>query len=367
MKNTIGSGITLTLFGESHGEYVGAVLDGIAPGITVDREYVSRELAKRRPAGRISTARVEADEFVIASGVYEGKTTGTPLCILIPNTNKKSGDYATFAVKPRPGHADYTAHSKYGGYQDPRGGGHFSGRITAAIVAAGAILRPALERKGIFIGTHISALHGIKDRDFDNYRDDIDLLNGKYFPALCEEAEAKMTAEAEKAAFDGDSVGGVLETAVVGMPAGVGEPWFDTVEGVISHWMFSIPAIKGVEFGRGFGFSDLYGSEANDPFAYKDGEVITLTNNNGGINGGITNGMPIIFRCAVKPTPSVYKEQNTVDLDKGCDSTLRIEGRHDPAIIHRARAVVDAAATLALADMLTVRYGTNYLSEADGK
>ena len=364
MKNTFGSSITLTLFGESHGEYIGAVLDGLAPGILIEHEYIKEKLALRRPAGKISTARVEADEYIITSGVHEGYTTGTPLCILIPNTNKKSSDYKNLLVTPRPGHADYTAECKYHGYQDPRGGGHFSGRITAALVAAGALLGAALRDKGIAVGTHISYLHGVSDRGFECYEEDITKLSTLHFPVLSEEAAEKMRREIEAAAAVGDSVGGILESAITGVPAGIGEPWFDTIEGMLSHAVFSIPGIKGVEFGLGFGFADVLGSAGNDAFAMCEGKVVTETNNNGGINGGITNGMPIIFRSAVKPTPSIFREQKTVNLDTNTDTTLKIEGRHDPAIIHRARAVVDAVASLVIADALTMRLGTDYLSNS---
>ncbi len=365
MKNTFGSSITVTLFGESHGEYIGAVLDGIAPGIRINHEYIREKLAQRRPAGKISTARVEADEYIIASGAYNGHTTGTPLCLLIPNENKKSGDYAALSDTPRPSHADYAAGCKYHGFEDGRGGGHFSGRITAALVAVGAILGSALESKGVKIGTHIASLHGIPDRGFADYSEDIACLAAKQFPVLSEDAEAAMTAEIEAAAAEGDSLGGILESAVVGMPCGVGEPWFDTVEGVLSHALFSIPAVKGVEFGLGFGFGAARGSEANDPFGIQDGKVVTKANNNGGINGGITNGMPIIFRCAVKPTPSIYKEQDTVSLSELSERKIKIEGRHDPAVIHRARAVVDAVTAIVLADLLTARFGTDYLANSD--
>lgn len=359
MKNTYGNSLTVTLFGESHGEAIGAVIDGLAPGIPVNREYIDKKLTQRRPVGKISTARVEADNYQIVSGVFDGYTTGTPIAIIIPNENKKSRDYQKDIL--RPGHADYTAQCKYHGFADYRGGGHFSGRITAALVAAGAIIMSALEAKGIRIGTHISRLHGISDRSFENLEADIDALASKLFPALSQESEDKMKLEIESAARLGDSVGGILESAVIGVPSGVGEPWFDSMESMLSHILFSIGGIKGVEFGEGFGFADLYGSEANDPFATEDGKIITKTNKNGGINGGITNGMPIILRCAVKPTPSIYKEQSTVNLSDMSEVSHVIRGRHDPAIIHRAKAVVDAAIAISVADMLAVRFGTDFL------
>lgn len=359
MKNTFGQSVAVTLFGESHGEMIGAVIDGLAPGIAVDEDFIRHQLSLRRPQGKISTARVEADEFSIVSGVFDGKTTGTPLCILIPNTNTRSGDYTPNI--PRPGHADFAAECKYHGNQDPRGGGHFSGRITAALVAVGAIAISALRQKGILIGTHISRLSNIVDRSFENYEADLEALSDLTFPVLDAASAAAMREEIESAASDGDSVGGILETAVIGLPAGVGEPWFDSVEGVLSHALFSIPAIKGVEFGAGFAFAKMRGSEANDAFRMQNGCIVTTTNNNGGINGGITNGMPIIFRCAVKPTPSIFQEQDSVDMKTKENVTLTLSGRHDPAIIHRARVVVDSITALALCDLLALRFGTDFL------
>jgi chorismate synthase len=267
------------------------------------------------------------------------------------------------SVTPRPGHADYTAFCKYHGFQDYRGGGHFSGRITAPLVAAGAILLQALKAKGINIGTHIYSIGGVKDEEFDNtsLNSSIDALNSSLFAVLDEAKGVLMQEEISKAASEGDSVGGILETAVTGIPAGVGEPWFDTAEGVLSHALFSVPGIKGVEFGAGFSVAQMRGSECNDNFRFENGAVVTDTNNNGGINGGITNGMPIIFRTAVKPTPSIFVPQNTVDLKNGENAVLSLTGRHDPCIVHRARAVVDSVTAIALADLLCTRFGTDYL------
>ena len=365
MKNTFGNALTVTLFGESHGEAIGAVIDGIAPGIKIDKNYIDEKLTLRRPSGKLSTARKETDNYSLISGVYNGYTTGTPVTVIIPNENTVSKDYAALRDTPRPGHADYTAECKYHGFQDYRGGGHFSGRITAALVAVGAILSSALFSKGIKIGTHILKLHGISDRNFDNIDSDIDMLSKKQFPVLSKTAEEEMKNEIEKARADGDSVGGILESVISGVPAGVGEPWFDSVESIISHILFSIGGIKGIEFGKGFELADMLGSEANDPLTVENGKITPTTNNNGGINGGITNGMPITVRCAVKPTPSIYKEQNTVSLRENKDTKIKIEGRHDPAIIHRARAVVDAALAIAVADILTVKFGTDYLSNSN--
>lgn len=360
MKNTFGTSLLTTIFGESHGPYIGAVMDGLAPGIELDEEFLKHQLSLRRPAGKISTKRVEADEYQIVSGIYQGKTTGTPLVIIIPNSSQRSADYDATGRIARPGHADYAAYCKYHGFEDYHGGGHFSGRITAAVVAAGAIAMSALKKKGILIGTHIDSLGGIKDAGFSDLEQDINRLAVEHFPVLDAEKGAEMTGLIEAVASEGDSVGGVLETAVIGMPAGVGEPFFDSVESMLSHALFSIPGIKGVEFGAGFDKVNGRGSEFNDCFRSVEGKIITKTNNNGGINGGITNGMPLMFRCAVKPTPSIYKEQESIELYSGEDAILAVKGRHDPAIIHRARVVVDSMTALVLYDMLSQRFGTDY-------
>lgn len=362
MKNTFGNSVTVTLFGESHGAAIGAVIDGIAPGIEIDMDYINMKLALRRPSGKISTARSEADEVIFESGVYNGHTTGTPICLLIKNGDTHSSDYSSLAGKARPGHADYPAFCKYHGFEDARGGGHFSGRITAALVAAGAIAQLALKSHGITVATHIYRLAGISDAAL-NIEKDLARLENAEFPLVDESLEPQMKAEIMKAKEDKDSVGGILETAVVGVPQGIGEPWFDTVESLLSHILFSVPAVKGVEFGDGFALADMRGSQANDEYRIDEsGNVLTSTNHNGGIGGGITNGQPIIFRCAVKPTPSIAKLQHTVDFINACNAELEIKGRHDPCIVHRARAVVDAVSALAITDMLTVRYGTDWLA-----
>ena len=367
MKNTLGENFCVTIFGESHGPYIGVVLDGIAPGIDVNKDFINHQLDLRRPSGKISTKRVETDEFILASGVFNDKTTGTPLTILIPNSVQHSKDYEKTATLARPGHADYTANVKYHGFQDFRGGGHFSGRITAALVAAGGIIIPELEKKGIKIGTHIKSLGGIKDRNFEDYQKDIDFLGGTNFPVLDADKSEQMKTLAEKIAAEGDSVGGVLESVILGIPAGVGEPWFGTLESELSYALFSIPAIKGVQFGDGFDMVDSFGSEFNDSLQIIQdngkSKVITKTNHNGGINGGISNGMPILFRCAVKPTPSIYKTQDTIDMSKNENAKLNIQGRHDPAIIHRARIVVDSVASFVIYDALAGRFGTDFFGE----
>ena len=352
MKNTFGNNLTLTLFGESHGEYIGAVIDGLTPGVKIDYDRIRAALAKRRPSGKTSTSRVEADDFKIISGEYKGRATGTPLTIIIPNENKKSSDYASLENKPRPSHADYAAEMKYHGYQDSRGGGHFSGRITAALVAAGGILIPMLEEREIYIGTHITRLGDATERGFADVAGDIATLHEADFPTITEDAKENMLKCAELARASADSVGGILETAIVGLPAGLGEPWFDTLEGLISHAVFSVPAVKGIEFGLGFGFGVARGSEANDAFAMDGDKVVTKTNNNGGINGGISNGMPVVFRVAIKPTPSIAKPQNTVNLETKQNDVLEIKGRHDPCIVQRAVPCVEAAMAVALSQFL---------------
>lgn len=365
MKNTFGTGVSVTLFGESHGPAVGAVLDGLAPGIPVDRDFIALQLAKRRPAGNISTDRAEPDPFEILSGAYGGRTTGTPLCIVIPNKDVRSGDYEAIKDLARPGHADYTGYVKYRGFADPRGGGHFSGRITAALTAAGAVAISALRGKGIVTGTHIAGCGGVGDRPFseDGLKEDLEALSSADFPVLDKDAGERMRDVIAAAAEEGDSVGGILETAVLGLPAGVGEPWFDTLEGLLAHGLFSIPGVKGVDFGGAFDKTDLKGSQYNDAF-YMDGDTVrTRTNNSGGINGGISNGMPLVFRCAVKPTSSIRKTQETVDMKEGRDAEISVSGRHDPAIIHRAAVVADSIVAIVLCDALAQRFGTGWLGE----
>jgi len=364
MKNVYGNRVTLTLFGESHGRGIGAVLDGLPAGLEIREEVIRKKLDLRRPSGSFSTARKEPDPFTIESGAYHGYSTGAPLCILIPNQDARSKDYGNLEGKARPGHCDYPADCKYHGFEDPRGGGHFSGRLTAVIVAAGAILADALEKKNILTGTHLKKCAGWEDRDFS--RDlirDIRILSDKTFPVLDENAAENMKKAILAAKEDCDSVGGILETVVVGLPTGIGEPWFDSVESLLAHGLFSIPAVKGVEFGDGFALVDKRGSQSNDAYRVENQRIITATNHQGGIGGGITNGMPLLFRCAVKPTPSIAREQESVDFRTMKNITLSVTGRHDPCIAPRARAVVDAVTALTLTDLLTERYGSGWLAE----
>ncbi|MDO4608456.1 MAG: chorismate synthase [Clostridia bacterium] len=362
MKNTIGNSLSVTLFGESHGKAIGAVIDGIASGIPVDEAFIAARLSRRRPKDNLSTPRQEKDEFSILSGVFGGYTTGTPICITIPNADTHSQDYGEMQNKMRPSHADFSALCRYKGFEDYRGGGHFSGRITAALVAAAAFVIPALNKKGIYIGTHIKNIAGVLDNNFENNQDIID-VSKKDFPVLNDAVANKMQEKILAAKTNGDSVGGILETAVIGIPAGVGEPWFDTLEGLISHAVFSVPAVKGIEFGLGFDFAQKLGSEANDQMYVSDGEIKCYTNNNGGVVGGITNGMPIVFSAAIKPTPTIGKEQKTVDISTMTDTTLAARGRHDPCIVHRAAVVVESVTALVLADALSAKFGTDWLAQ----
>ena len=359
MKNSIGTSVIMTVFGESHGPAVGAVLDGLAPGIPVDDAFIASQLSRRRPSGPLDTARVEKDNYQIISGVHNGYTTGAPLAIIIPNENVRSSDYQEGIA--RPSHSDFAAEMKYHGFEDLRGGGHFSGRVTAGVVAAGAICLSALKSRGITIGTHILNCAGVKDRSFslDPY-EEIKSLETKHFPVLDNVSEA-MGDAILKAKEDGDSVGGVIQSAVCGLPAGVGEPWFDSLEGMISRAAFAIGGIKGIEFGDGFGLSAMRGSVANDPFRIKDGRIVTATNRSGGINGGISNGMPLVFNMAVRPTPSIFKAQETVDFRRAKEVELSLKGRHDPAIIRRICIVVTSMVAVVLCDALALRFGTDFL------
>ena len=360
MKNSLGTSVILTLFGESHGDEIGAVLDGLAPGIPVDEEFIAAQLARRRPQGPTDTARREPDPFRIVSGVFQGRTTGAPLCILIPNTDTRSGDYERTRGLARPSHADYAASRKYHGFEDWRGGGHFSGRITAALVAVGAVALAALRSRGIRIGTHILRCGEISDRPFEHFDTEFDLLESRDFPVIGDVAEA-MQERILDARGRNDSVGGIIQTAVTGVEAGVGEPWFDALDSALGRALFSVGGIKGVEFGSGFAMADLYGSQANDAFCLQDGQVRTRTNHSGGIQGGLSNGMPILFQCAVKPTPSIARPQQTIDLDTLEERTLQLSGRHDPAIIRRICPVVSSLTAIVLCDQLALRFGTDYL------
>lgn len=360
MDNTIGTNLTLTLFGESHGPLVGAVLEGMMAGIKIDYEFIKFMLNKRRPQKVIETARIEQDSFEIVSGVFNGYTTGAPLTILIKNENILSKDYDILKDVMRPSHADYTAHIKYNGFNDYRGGGHFSGRLTAPIVAVGAILHKALQDKGIYIGTHIKMCKDVQDVDFSLDAHEVKDLINKSFPVI-DDIEDKIKNEIENAKTNCDSVGGILQTAIVGLPVGLGSSWFSSVEGRIANACFSIGGVKGIEFGLGFGFGSQIGSTANDELYYENNVVKTKTNHNGGINGGITNGMPVVFNLAVKPTPSIGKCQDTINVSKHINEKLELTGRHDPAIIRRISVVIDAIVAVVVCDLLKEKFGEDFL------
>lgn len=356
MSSTYGEKIKISIFGESHGGGIGVVIDGLPAGETIDMDKVLLQMARRAPGrDKTATPRKESDTPKILSGILGNTLTGAPLCAVIENTNTRSQDYGNLLTNPRPGHSDYTAFVKYGGANDIRGGGHFSGRLTAPLVFAGAICRQLLEKKGIRIAAHIQSIGGVQDKAFDPTYIDNDLinkLNQSSFALIDESAEAGMREVVETARLAQDSVGGVIECAVTGMPAGVGEPMFDGVEGAIAKAVFGVPAVKGIEFGAGFALAEMRGSQANDPFRYENGAVLTETNNCGGILGGITNGMPVIFRAAIKPTPSISQPQKTVDLQTRENTTLEIHGRHDPCIVPRAVPVMEAVTAIVILNLM---------------
>ncbi len=361
MGSTFGEQLKICIFGESHGSGIGVVIDGFPAGITFDEDFILKEMSRRRPsASPGSTPRREADLPKVLSGVYQGKTTGTPICALIENTDTRSGDYTEFSRTPRPGHADFTGSVRYKGFVDPRGGGHFSGRLTAPLVFAGALAKLALAKHNITIGAHISSIGTVEDTSFNS----IDITNeflkditSQEYPVIDKSALASMLSLTEKIRSDGDSVGGTVECAVLGLPAGIGSPIFGAVESRLSAALFAIPGVHGVEFGSGFAGAKMRGSENNDPFITDNGIVRTSTNNHGGILGGITSGMPIIFSCAFKPTASIFSAQDTVNLETMQPTKLSIKGRHDPCIVYRAVPVVEAAAAIVSLDLLLEAYG----------
>lgn len=359
MASYLGEHIHVSVFGQSHSPAIGVVVDGLPAGERVDMEELGRFLKRRAPGqNTTSTPRKEADLPQFLSGLVDDVTCGAPLAALIENTNTRSQDYAQLWDKPRPGHADFTAQVKYGGFQDVAGGGHFSGRLTAPLCIAGGICLQMLKRRGIEVAAHIAAIAGETDRPFDpmgESTETLEALKRAPFPVLDEKAGERMRKAIFEAKEDRDSVGGVVECLVTGVPAGLGEPMFGGMENRLAAALFGIPAVKGVEFGEGFGVAKLRGSENNDPFTIKDGKVVTETNHAGGILGGITNGMPLVFRLAVKPTPSISKPQQTVSLSKNQVEELVITGRHDPCIVPRAVPVVEAVTALVLSDLLFSR------------
>lgn len=356
MSSTYGEKIKISIFGESHGSGIGVVIDGLPAGETIDMDRVLLQMARRAPGrDKTATPRRESDLPNILSGTLGNTLTGAPLCAVIENTNTRSQDYGNLLSKPRPGHSDYTAYVKYNAANDIRGGGHFSGRLTAPLVFAGAVCRQLLEKQHIRIAAHIQSIGGVQDKRFHPTNISgalIEQLSQSSFSLIDKAMEAPMREAVETARLEQDSVGGVIECAVTGLPAGIGEPMFDGMEGAIAKAVFGVPAVKGIEFGAGFALADMRGSQANDSFRFNNGAVVTETNHCGGILGGITDGMPLIFRAAIKPTPSISQPQKTVDLQTGENTTLVIHGRHDPCIVPRAVPVIEAATAIAILNLM---------------
>ncbi len=346
-----------TIFGESHGPAIGVVLTDVPPGIAVEESFIAHELS-RRATGKnsLSTARREKDHVEFLSGVFQGRTTGTPLCMMIRNTDQHSGDYAAIRDLARPGHADLTGFVRYEGYNDYRGGGHFSGRLTAPLVAAGAIAKLILKEHDVVAAAHIASIGGILDEAVDYANPDmLSLLvcGEKAFPTLSDSAGEKMQTLILQCRQEQDSVGGSIECVVTGLPTGLGAPDFDrNTETIFARHLFAVPAVKGLEFGSGFSLAEMRGSQANDSWRRGERGPVTKTNHNGGILGGITTGMPIVFRVAVKPTPSISQTQKTINMQTGEETEISITGRHDPCIVHRAVPVIESAAALAAAELM---------------
>lgn len=353
MSSCYGKILKLSVFGQSHSKAIGFSLDGLPAGFKIDMDKLNAFMARRAPGkSALSTARREADTPEFLSGLVEDTTCGAPLAAIIRNTDTKSSDYSQIRDNPRPSHADFTAHVKYGGFQDVSGGGHFSGRLTAPLCAAGGVCLQLLESHGINIYAHIKSIHGIADVSGEDHLKELKSVPAKAFPVIDDAAGEKMQQEILTAKENGDSVGGIIECIITGVPAGVGEPMFDGLENRIASAVFAVPAVRGIEFGAGFEAASMFGSVHNDPFAVKDGRITTVTNNHGGILGGISSGMPIVFRVAIKPTPSILKEQSSVSLSETADAKLTITGRHDPCIVPRAVPCIEAVAALSLTDSM---------------
>ena len=356
MSYSFGKNFKVTLFGQSHSEEIGIVIDGISAGYKINKDLIRKNLERRRPGkNKFSTARKEDDDFKIVSGEVEGITCGAPLCALIENKDQRSKDYDNLKDRPRPSHADYPAYVKFKGFNDIRGGGQFSGRMTAPIVIAGSIAEDLLLKRGIKIYSRIKSIGQASDIELDLKEikeEKFSILKNEDFPAFEDSAREKMQEEILKAKEVGDSIGGIVETFILNMPVGIGEPFFDSLESVISHAVFSIPGIRGIEFGSGFEAAKMHGSSHNDEYYYENGEVKTRTNNHGGIIGGLSSGMPIIFRTAVKPTSSIAKTQNTISLKDKKNVNLKIIGRHDPSIVPRALVAIEMITALAILDLV---------------
>ena len=356
MSGIFGLNIKMSIYGESHGKAIGVVLDGLPPGLALDEEAISREMARRAPGqSALTTARKEKDAVEIQSGFFNGYTTGTPLCARIANSDQHSKDYSILKDKMRPGHGDYAGYVRYQGYNDYRGGGHFSARLTAPLVFAGAVAKQALTQYGITVGAPILRIHDITEPGFNPLGQSeatLKAIDAKSFPVINDNIGEQMQNCILTAKGVLNSVGGVIELMAINLPAGLGAPYFDSVESRLSQILFSVPAVKGIEFGEGFGFAQLTGAEANDQMHYEEGKVRCYTNHHGGITGGLTNGMPLVFRVAMKPTPSISREQKTVSLAEQSDTTLTVVGRHDPCIVQRAVPVIEAVTAWTLWDLL---------------
>ena len=345
-----------TIFGESHGPAIGVTLTGVPAGLELDWAAIEKDMARRAPGkSPLATARKEADQVQVLSGVFEGKTTGSPLCAMIPNTDTRSADYSKTRDLARPGHADYPAHVRYQGFNDYRGGGHFSGRLTAPLVFAGAIAKQILAQRGITVGAHISSIYGVNDEALEDW-DTLKKVADKDFPVLDDEKGQEMQEAILEAKEEQDSVGGSIECGVFGLPAGYGSPDFgENAEGIFSQYLFAVPAVKAVAFGAGTAFSLMRGSEANDPlYVDENGNVGAEQNCAGGINGGITNGMPLVFEVTMRPTPSIARTQFTIDMSRMENAQLELQGRHDPCVVPRAVPVIEAAAALAACQLLGI-------------
>lgn len=356
MSGIYGMNVKMSIYGESHGASIGLVIDGLPPGLKLDLAQIEKEMARRAPGKNLlSTQRKESDSFAVQSGFFNGYTTGTPLCVMIKNSDQHSKDYSILQDKMRPGHADYAGNVHYHGYNDYRGGGHFSGRLTAPLVFMGAVAKQALALENIQVGAHILSIADIKEQPFNPLGEDAELLKqlrAKEFCVMDDAAGQKMQEKILAARAEQNSVGGVIEAIIMNLPAGIGAPYFDSLESRLSHALFSVPAVKGVEFGDGFGITSMTGAEANDQLYYAKDCVKAYTNHNGGITGGISNGMPVIFRAAIKPTPSISRVQQTVSLANKCNTSLEITGRHDPCIVQRAVPVIEAVAAWTVWDLL---------------
>lgn len=356
MSSSFGSNIKISIFGESHGPVIGAVIDGLPPGEEISLEQMQIQLSRRSPGSSpTTTTRKEKDQPEILSGFLDGKTTGAPLMLIIRNQDTRSSHYDNISVTPRPSHSDYAAYIKYNGHNDIRGGGHFSGRLTAPLVAAGSICRQILERRGVTIGGHVLQILNIKDTPFEPTnitKTELKNLSETYFSTRSKQVKEGMISLILKAKKNCDSLGGAVEVAAVGLPAGVGSPMFDGIENVLSSAIFAVPAVKAISFGAGFDYAEMYGSAANDELYYDNDTVKTHSNHCGGITGGISNGMPLVIKAAIKPTPSIFKPQRSINLDTHQNTTLQIVGRHDPCIVPRALPAIEAAVAIGLIDLM---------------